>query len=78
MHSVNPFMFFIGSMIALTAGAVMVMWLAELITEKGIGNGGSLLIFVGIISGIPLYAQRTATLVSQDPRLQLGISGAYY
>ena len=60
-------------MIALTAGAVMVMWLAELITEKGIGNGGSLLIFVGIISGIPLYAQRTATLVSQDPRLQLGI-----
>ena len=35
MHSVNPFMFFIGSMIALTAGAVMVMWLAELITEKG-------------------------------------------
>ena len=34
MHSVNPFMFFMGSMIALTAGAVMVMWLAELITEK--------------------------------------------
>ncbi len=73
MHCVNPFMFFMGSMIALTAGAVMVMWLAELITEKGIGNGGSLLIFVGIISGIPLYTQRTATLVSQDPRLQLGI-----
>ncbi len=69
----NKPLFFIGSMVALTAGAVMVMWLAELITEKGIGNGGSLLIFVGIISGIPLYTQRTATLVSQDPRLQLGI-----
>ena len=75
VHSVNPPLFFLGSMAALTAGSVFVMWLAELITEKGVGNGGSLIIFIGIISGIPLYASRTATLVSQDSMLQLGLVG---
>ena len=40
-------------MIFVTAGAVFLMWLGELITEKGIGNGISLIIFTGIISGIP-------------------------
>ena len=73
MHGVNPVMFFVGSAVSLTAGAIIVMWLAELITEKGVGNGASLLIFVGIIAGIPLYCDRTATLVSQDPMLQLGL-----
>ncbi|MDO5438087.1 MAG: SecY family transport protein, partial [bacterium] len=69
----NPLLFYFGSTVALTAGAIFVMWLGELITEKGIGNGASLIIFVGIIAGIPLYAQRTATLVSQDPALQLSL-----
>lgn len=73
MPGVNPLMFFIGSAVSLTTGAIIVMWFAELITEKGVGNGGSLLIFVGIIAGIPLYCNRTATLVSQDPMLQLGL-----
>lgn len=73
MHSVNPIMFFVGSMIALTAGSVFVMWMAELLTEKGVGNGGSLIIFVGIISGIPLYVNRTGILVAQDSALQLGL-----
>ena len=73
IHGLNPLLFYTGSLVALTAGAVFVMWIGELITEKGIGNGASLIIFVGIIAGIPLYAQRTATLVSQDPALQLGL-----
>lgn len=38
---------------AMTAGAIMLMWLGEIITEKGIGNGISLLIFAGIISQLP-------------------------
>ncbi|MGV9001768.1 MAG: preprotein translocase subunit SecY [Candidatus Saccharimonadaceae bacterium] len=38
---------------AMTAGSVMLMWLGELITEQGIGNGISLLIFAGIISQLP-------------------------
>ncbi len=40
-------------MIFVTAGSVFIMWLGELITEKGIGNGISLIIFAGIVSGIP-------------------------
>lgn len=40
-------------MLYVTAGSVFIMWLGELITEKGIGNGISLLIFAGIVSSIP-------------------------
>ncbi|HJU48837.1 MAG TPA: hypothetical protein VJ689_11915, partial [Gaiellaceae bacterium] len=40
-------------MITLTAGAVVLMWLGELITERGIGNGISFIIFAGIVSRAP-------------------------
>jgi preprotein translocase subunit SecY len=40
-------------MVTLTAGAVVLMWLGELITEKGIGNGISFIIFAGIVSRAP-------------------------
>jgi preprotein translocase subunit SecY len=43
----------ITAVITITAGAVFLMWLGELISEKGIGNGISLLIFAGIIARIP-------------------------
>jgi preprotein translocase subunit SecY len=39
--------------LALTAGSVVLMWLGELITEKGIGNGISFIIFAGIVSRVP-------------------------
>jgi len=58
------FPFFVaGTVVALTAGSTLVMWFSELITEKGIGNGASLLIFVGIVSRIPSYVGQTVTLV---------------
>jgi preprotein translocase subunit SecY len=41
------------TMITLTAGTVCIMWLGEQITDKGIGNGISLIIFAGIVSGLP-------------------------
>lgn len=41
-----------------TAGTVLLMWIGELITEKGIGNGVSILIFAGIASGLPTMATR--------------------
>lgn len=41
------------SVISLTAGTMFVMWLGEQITERGIGNGISLIIFAGIAAGIP-------------------------
>ena len=45
--------FFFYSVISLVAGAALVMWFAEIITEKGIGNGASLLIFVNIVATLP-------------------------
>ena len=45
--------FFFSSMILLTAGTVFAMWLGERITDKGVGNGISLLITVGIIANLP-------------------------
>lgn len=47
------FAFVCESVLALTAGSMIIMWLSELITEKGIGNGASLLIFQNIVSGLP-------------------------
>ncbi len=41
----------------LTAGTAFVMWLGELITQRGIGNGMSLLIFSNVVSAIPIYGQ---------------------
>lgn len=46
-------LFSISSMIILTAGTMFVMWMGEKITDKGIGNGISLLIMVGIIAQLP-------------------------
>lgn len=58
------FLFFLaGTVISLTAGTTLVMWFSELITEHGIGNGASLLIFIGIIARIPAYVGQTITLV---------------
>jgi preprotein translocase subunit SecY len=54
--------------IAMTGGAVFTLWLAEMITEKGVGNGGSLLIFIGIISRMPMtFGQIGAAAVSGTP-----------
>lgn len=49
----NQFLFNISSMVILTAGTVFCMWLGERITDKGIGNGISMLIMIGIISRFP-------------------------
>ena len=49
----NKFLFTISSMIILTSGTIFCMWLGEKITDKGIGNGISMLIMIGIISRFP-------------------------
>ncbi len=46
-------MFWVSSMVILTAGTIFAMWLGEKITDKGIGNGISLLIMIGIIARFP-------------------------
>jgi len=63
LQDYNFTFFLLGTTIALTAGSTLVMWFAELLTENGIGNGASLLIFVGIVSRIPSYVAQTTTLI---------------
>ena len=74
LPNVNPTMFFISSVVVLTTGSALVMWISELITERGIGNGGSLIIFIGILSGIPVYASRTFQIVANNSMMQLGLA----
>src|SRR5205814_6728146 len=45
--------FVLMTMLTLTAGSAFIMWLGEQITERGVGNGMSLLIFAGIVVGLP-------------------------
>ncbi len=51
-YSVN-LLFYVVAITSLVTGAVFMMWLGEQITEKGVGNGISLLIFAGIVAGLP-------------------------
>ncbi len=52
--SVDPFVFWVCNIIILTAGVILAMWLGERITDRGIGNGISLLIMIGIIAILPM------------------------
>jgi preprotein translocase subunit SecY len=66
---IHFYFFLIYSIITLAAGAIFVMWLGELITDYGVGNGASLIIFVGIISSIPSYVQSTSVLIQSGVSL---------
>lgn len=57
------FRFIFISVITLAAGTSFIMWLGEQITDRGIGNGVSLIIFSGIAAGIPVAGQQTLKLV---------------
>jgi preprotein translocase subunit SecY len=48
------------TLLTLTTGTMLLTWLGELITENGIGNGISLIIFAGIVTRLPSFAQQTA------------------
>ena len=58
---INPFVFKISAIIILTAGTIFCMWIGEKMTDKGIGNGISMLIMIGIIARLPteLYIEAT-------------------
>ncbi|MGQ0563306.1 MAG: preprotein translocase subunit SecY [Gemmatimonadota bacterium] len=63
----TPGMFFlISTALVLTFGAIFIMWLGEQITERGIGNGMSLLIFFSIVEGFPGAIGRTIEAVTTD------------
>ena len=48
--------------VTMTAGTLLLMWLGELITEKGIGNGISMVIFAGIVGRLPISIAQTASV----------------
>ncbi|AMA49891.1 MULTISPECIES: preprotein translocase subunit SecY [Flavobacterium] len=63
----NSFAFLFSSVLILTTGTLFAMWLGEKITDKGIGNGISLLILVGIVARLPqAFAQEFSSAVSQN------------
>jgi preprotein translocase subunit SecY len=74
LPSVSPTVFYPLAVLSLTAGSLFALWLSELMTEKGLGNGASLLIFVGILASLPFYAQRTAELVAGDPQRAMALA----
>ncbi|MFO0780717.1 MAG: preprotein translocase subunit SecY [Candidatus Gracilibacteria bacterium] len=53
-------------MLTVTTGTLLLMWLSELITEKGIGNGSSIIIFIGIIANIPEVIGQSLALSQQS------------
>lgn len=66
----TPFQWFL-TLLSITAGTMLIMWLGEIITEHGIGNGISLIIFAGIVARLPQSIQSNYELylkggVSQD------------
>jgi preprotein translocase subunit SecY len=64
------------TIITITAGTIFLMWLGELISEKKIGNGISLLIFAGIVTNIPGAIQRTLAVFDPSQIFNLAIFAA--
>lgn len=72
-YALNPGSVFVAeTAIALVAGSMFVMWASELITERGLGNGASLLIFVNIVAALPKSLGDTITLAQTGGREAVG------
>lgn len=62
---IDPVAFKVTAVLTLVAGTMFLVWLGEQITDRGIGNGMSLIIFAGIVAGLPVAAQQTGVLISE-------------
>ncbi|MEP1742992.1 MAG: preprotein translocase subunit SecY [Kangiellaceae bacterium] len=70
----NPgFSFYFGAVVSLVTGTMFLMWLGEQINERGIGNGISVLIFVGIVAGLPTAMGQTFEQARQGEINSLGL-----
>jgi preprotein translocase subunit SecY len=67
----NTWGFLATTVLTLTTGTIFVMWLGEQITERGVGNGISLLIFAGIVIGLPRGVQQVMGRVSGGDTLEI-------
>lgn len=71
--AIDPGALFIAkTILAITAGSMFVMWMSELITERGVGNGASLLIFVNIVAVLPQSLGDTIKLFEGGDRAIVG------
>lgn len=70
--NLNP-LSLISLMVTMTAGTMLLVWMGELITERGIGNGISLLIFAGIVSRLPVAFSQTASTVNSQNFFNIGV-----
>ena len=61
----SPIEFYLTTVVTLVTGTMFLMWLGEQITERGLGNGISLIICAGIAAGVPSAIGKTLTLTSQ-------------
>jgi preprotein translocase subunit SecY len=64
ISALDPFQWFI-MLLSITAGTMVMMWIGEWITDYGLGNGISLIIFAGIVSSIPQFIQQS--IATYDP-----------
>ncbi|MBV1911567.1 MAG: preprotein translocase subunit SecY [Kangiellaceae bacterium] len=70
----NPgFSFYFGAVVSLVTGTMFLMWLGEQINERGIGNGISVLIFIGIVAGLPTAMGQTFEQARQGEINYLGL-----
>ena len=66
--------FYLNTVVILTCSSVFVMWLGEVITERGIGNGASILIFIGIASRMPIMIRDTVTALNTGSSPTWGVA----
>lgn len=66
--------FYLNTIVVLTCSSVFIMWLGEVITERGIGNGASILIFIGIASRMPIMIKDTVTALNTGSSPAWGVA----
>lgn len=72
VESLTP-LYIVTFIATMTAGTMFLIWLGELVTEKGIGNGISLLIFAGIVGRLPVVAGQTFQTVTGENIFNIGV-----
>lgn len=75
LTDISPFAIFT-IVVTMCGGTILTMWLGELITEYGIGNGISILIFAGIVASAPVTLLQTASITDQQQLINLLIFGS--
>lgn len=75
ISNLNP-LSLVAFILTMIAGTMLMVWMGELITERGVGNGISLLIFAGIVSRLPIVFTQTATTINAQNFFNIFIAAA--